>query len=184
MCARTMWMERHAIKAEATLLQSKTTPQSAVKNGDAGAVINIRYTNHRRETAYRRIRPIRIWYGSTPWHSGDQWFLDAFDLEKNEERSFAMIDIRAWDIDPTCPEDPTPRPEKAYSATAATLPQLVAKYSNAVGRYGPDSEQAKQVRADHADDAEFLQYADALDRVKRHLGGSGIDSTSPEDPTP
>ena len=56
-----------------------------------------------------------------------------------------------------------------------TIVQLVAEYSNAVGRYGPDSEQVRRIRAAHADNAEFLQYADALDRVKRHLGGSGMD---------
>lgn len=58
--------------------------------------------------------------------------------------------------------------------SSKTIAQLVAEYSNAVGRYGPDSEQARRVRAAHADNEEFLQYAAALDRVKRHLGGSGI----------
>jgi hypothetical protein len=55
------------------------------------------------------------------------------------------------------------------------MTQKVVAYSNAVGRHGPDSEEAKRVRAAHADDAEFQEYADALDRIKRHLGGSGID---------
>lgn len=56
-----------------------------------------------------------------------------------------------------------------------TIVQLVAAYSNVVGRYGPDSEQVRRIRADHADNGEFLEYADALDRIKRHLGGSGMD---------
>lgn len=56
-----------------------------------------------------------------------------------------------------------------------TIVQLVAEYSNAVGRYGPDSNQVRQIRDAHAENKEFLGYADALDRVKRHLGGSGID---------
>ena len=58
-----------------------------------------------------------------------------------------------------------------------TICQLVGKYSNAVGRFGPDSEQVRQFRVAHADNAELMEYADALDRIKRHLGGSGIDKT-------
>ena len=56
-----------------------------------------------------------------------------------------------------------------------TIFQLVAEYSDAVGRFGPDSPEVWQIRSLHADNAEFLGYADALDRIKRHLGGSGIE---------
>lgn len=56
-----------------------------------------------------------------------------------------------------------------------TIVQLVVTYSNAVGRYGPDSDQVRRIRAEHADNQEFLDYADALDRIKRRLGGKGID---------
>jgi hypothetical protein len=56
-----------------------------------------------------------------------------------------------------------------------TIFQLVAGYSNAVGRYGPDSEPVQRIRAENAENMEFLEYADALDRIKRHLGGSGMD---------
>ncbi len=56
-----------------------------------------------------------------------------------------------------------------------TIVQLVVSYSNAVGRYGPDSQQVKLIREAHPDNQEFLDYADALDRIKRRLGGSGID---------
>lgn len=61
--------------------------------------------------------------------------------------------------------------------TQKTISQLVGEYSNAVGRFGPDSEQVRQFRAAHASNTEILEYADALDRIKRHLGGSGIDKT-------
>jgi hypothetical protein len=50
------------------------------------------------------------------------------------------------------------------------LPALVAEYSNAVGRHGPDSAEARAFRQGHADDKELLDYCDALDRIKRHLG--------------
>lgn len=54
-----------------------------------------------------------------------------------------------------------------------TIAQLVAEYSNAVGRYGPSSPEVLRIREAYADNAEFLDYADALDRIKRHLGGKG-----------
>ena len=60
------------------------------------AAVVVLYTNYRRETALRTIVPKRIWFGSTEWHPEDGWLLDAFDVEKGEERSFAMKDIRVW----------------------------------------------------------------------------------------
>lgn len=58
--------------------------------------VRIVYTNYRGETAIRSIVPDRIHFASTEWHPDPQWLLDAFDLEKNAIRSFAMKDIRAW----------------------------------------------------------------------------------------
>lgn len=50
-----------------------------------------------------------------------------------------------------------------------TIFQLVGQYANAVGKYGPDSEQTKKIRENNKDNKEFLNYADALDRIKRRL---------------
>jgi predicted DNA-binding transcriptional regulator YafY len=58
--------------------------------------VRILYTNYRGETALRKILPIRVHFGETRWHPEPQWLLDAMDVEKGEERSFAMKDIRAW----------------------------------------------------------------------------------------
>lgn len=58
--------------------------------------ITIRYTNYRGETAFRRIIPKSIRFGTTPWHPREQWLLDAFDLDKNAERFFALEDILEW----------------------------------------------------------------------------------------
>ena len=58
--------------------------------------IRILYTNYRGETSLRTIVPDKIWFGTTEWHPGSQWLLDALDLEKGQNRSFAMKDIRAW----------------------------------------------------------------------------------------
>ncbi len=59
-----------------------------------GQDVTIVYTNYRGETAERKIRPIKIWFGKTEWHPEPQWLLDAFDYDKNAERSFALKDIK------------------------------------------------------------------------------------------
>jgi predicted DNA-binding transcriptional regulator YafY len=58
--------------------------------------VTIRYTNYRGETADRRIIPRRIRFASTDWHPEAQWLLDAYDLDRQAERSFAMRDIANW----------------------------------------------------------------------------------------
>lgn len=66
------------------------------EDASAGRAVQIVYTNYRNETAPRTIIPERIWFGSTSWHPEPQWLLDALDLEKDEQRSFAVADIKAW----------------------------------------------------------------------------------------
>ncbi|WP_458524386.1 WYL domain-containing protein [Paracoccus aminovorans] len=51
------------------------------------------YKNWRGESATRRVRPLRMWFGSTEWHSEPQWFLEALDIDKNQVRDFALVDI-------------------------------------------------------------------------------------------
>lgn len=58
--------------------------------------VTITYTNWKGEVSVRRIIPRRVWFGKTEWHPDAQWFLEAFDLNKNEERTFAMRDISNW----------------------------------------------------------------------------------------
>jgi len=57
--------------------------------------IVISYTNHRDSTRDRSIIPIQVWYGLSDWHEGEQWFLKALDTDKQEERDFAMLSIKA-----------------------------------------------------------------------------------------
>lgn len=59
----------------------------------AEQIVGVTYTNYRGETSIREIVPVRIWFGSTDWHPQPQWLLDAFDVEKEAFRSFAMRDI-------------------------------------------------------------------------------------------
>ncbi len=59
----------------------------------------ILYLNYKGETAVRTILPHRVWFGSTQWHPEPQWFLKAWDMDKGEDRDFAMKDIKAWGVE-------------------------------------------------------------------------------------
>jgi len=56
------------------------------------------YTNWKGETALRRVVPKEggFRFGQTQYHPETQWLLDAFDVEKKADRTFAVKDIRAW----------------------------------------------------------------------------------------
>ena len=58
--------------------------------------VRIYYTNWRGETAFRTITPGRIRWGSNEWHPEPQWLLEAYDLDKNASRTFAMASILEW----------------------------------------------------------------------------------------
>lgn len=60
-------------------------------------MVTIIYTNYRGETAERQIVPAKLWFGSTEYHPEKQWLLDAFDVDKNAERTFAVKDIKSWE---------------------------------------------------------------------------------------
>lgn len=60
--------------------------------------VRIAYTNHRGEHSVRTVHPLKLWFGETNWHPEPQWFVDCHDIEKNQVRSFAMRDIRSWDV--------------------------------------------------------------------------------------
>lgn len=57
----------------------------------------IDYTNHKGVRFSREIVPIRLWYGTSNWHSGEQYFLAAFDIAKDDVRDFAVADIHSWE---------------------------------------------------------------------------------------
>jgi hypothetical protein len=61
-----------------------------------GPPLRVRYRNHRGEEAERRIRPVRLWYGTTPWHDEPQYLLEALDLDRGELRNFALRDVQRW----------------------------------------------------------------------------------------
>lgn len=57
--------------------------------------IKFYYKNWRGECGYRTIHGAPMfWYGESPYHKGEQWFIRAFDAEKqNAVRDFAVNDI-------------------------------------------------------------------------------------------
>jgi predicted DNA-binding transcriptional regulator YafY len=73
-----------------------TTDQPIKVASDLHKAVSIVYTNYRGETARRRIIPQRVWFGATKWHPDEQWLLDAFDVEKQSARSFALRDIQSY----------------------------------------------------------------------------------------
>ena len=60
--------------------------------------ITVTYTNWRGETRERRIVPVSIRWGSTDWHPQSQWLLTALDVEKGQEREFALADCDFTDF--------------------------------------------------------------------------------------
>lgn len=58
--------------------------------------ITIDYTNWRGERSQRRILPHSLRYGTNQWHPTEQWLLAAHDLDRDEEREFAMVSIHSW----------------------------------------------------------------------------------------
>jgi predicted DNA-binding transcriptional regulator YafY len=63
---------------------------------DREKLISIDYCNYRGERSVREVIPARIWFGSTAWHPEPQWLLEAYDVEKDASRSFAIRDIRGF----------------------------------------------------------------------------------------
>jgi hypothetical protein len=55
-----------------------------------GQPIEVLYLNYKGDTSVRRILPLMIWYGSTECHPNEQWFIRAFDLDKQAILDFAF----------------------------------------------------------------------------------------------
>jgi predicted DNA-binding transcriptional regulator YafY len=76
-------------------MPTETAKRTEIKDpAEVMNAINLVYTNYRGETSVRRVIPQRIWFGATDWHPEEQWMLEAMDLDKQAERSFALKDIR------------------------------------------------------------------------------------------
>ena len=67
----------------------------------ASLAVVIDYTNWRGERKLRRVLPLNFYHGSNEWHKDDQWIMKAHDLDRDEEREFAMSGVHSWMTDPT-----------------------------------------------------------------------------------
>ena len=61
-----------------------------------GPDVEIDYTNHAGERRVRRIRPLRLRFGTTPKQHTPRYVIDAIDLERNVERSFTIAELHRW----------------------------------------------------------------------------------------
>lgn len=59
-----------------------------------GQAQTLTYTNHRGETAKRRVIPWRLYYGSTQWHPQPQWMIKVWDVDRQAERDYALSGIK------------------------------------------------------------------------------------------
>ena len=60
--------------------------------------VKILYTNWKGVTSYRNIVPKSFEFKSTEWHPEEQWILNAFDVDKQADRAFALKDIKEWGV--------------------------------------------------------------------------------------
>jgi len=57
------------------------------------------YTNYSGATTIRRVLPVAIRFGTSPWHPEPCWLLRARDLDADEEREFDMRNIQPPNIE-------------------------------------------------------------------------------------
>jgi 8-oxo-dGTP pyrophosphatase MutT (NUDIX family) len=56
--------------------------------------LKFEYKNHRGSTKIREVEPQRIFFGTTPHITEQEWLLEGRDVEKNENRCFVLKDIQ------------------------------------------------------------------------------------------
>jgi hypothetical protein len=63
-------------------------------------VVIIDYTNWKGVRRLRKILPMSILYASSQYHPGEQWLLEAMDLEEDSStvpiKTFSLKDIHSW----------------------------------------------------------------------------------------
>lgn len=72
--------------------RNRTTREPELR---ADLLLLLDYTNYRGERSVRRVIPQRVWYGTTPWHPDEGWLLEAYDVDKQAQRDFALCSIHS-----------------------------------------------------------------------------------------
>ena len=99
----------------ARAIESALTAEPAAKAGrpavpSQNGFLSFWYKNYRGELAERVVIPVRIYHGSTEWHPDPQWLMEAWDMEKDAIRAFAMSDMQA---------PPLPQPDMGSASPEA-----------------------------------------------------------------
>lgn len=56
-------------------------------------ILEFGYTNYKGEASHRRAQFKAVRFGSSPYHQEPQWLMLALDLDKQEDREFALKDM-------------------------------------------------------------------------------------------
>ena len=55
--------------------------------------IKVKYKNWQGEIGIRNIIPFTVHYGHTDYHKINQWLMDVWDVDKDAQKTYAMLDI-------------------------------------------------------------------------------------------
>lgn len=58
-----------------------------------GVVNTFKYKNHIGRVSIRVVIPFHLKYGSTEFHTEEQWLLEGYDMERKDFRTYALKDI-------------------------------------------------------------------------------------------
>ena len=61
---------------------------------EKGICVALRYRNWKGEVSDRRFIPVWIYWGTTAFHPDAGWLVFAWDLDKNDWRTFALKGFR------------------------------------------------------------------------------------------
>lgn len=65
------------------------------------------YVNYKGVRTERRVMPLQLWYGRSDYYADPQWFIRAWDLDRNATRDFALQYILGWRTLGAPPDAPT-----------------------------------------------------------------------------
>lgn len=88
------------IAAPRVASHSVLPPKPVLPQKPRDRVVRIHYTNYRGVTDVRHIKICEntpLIYSSNKWHPKPQWLLNAYDLDKQTSRIFAMEGIHKWE---------------------------------------------------------------------------------------
>lgn len=61
-----------------------------LNKGDTEEVLHFSYTNHRGETAPRRVMPHRLYFGTSPLHTEPVWLMSSYCFDRQAHRTFEL----------------------------------------------------------------------------------------------